>query len=195
MINTRSIVLAAALTCGLAAVSQAAVTLPFSLSGGMGTRSAQSVLSVEAAPSYSWTMNLSGMVANGLTGTVIVPNVALPLYGTNASLLTAAGIYSGGAGNMFSRTFTFTDIGSALPAYTFSVSLDMMADQTIKTTVNVMSLGMFLPGGVIPMNPVPVPVTSVNAIGSSTVTAVPAPGAAALSLAGAALLVRRRRVR
>jgi len=194
MQSTRSLFVALSMFAALASVTNAEVISPITLNGGVGSRSSTSVLSVELSPSYNWTLDLSPMVAAGLIGSVVGFPTPLPLYGADPSALIMAGNYTGVApANLISRNFTFTDLGGFSPAYNFTVSLDLLADRTIRTTVNVLSVGSFMPGGVIPQNPLMVPVTSVTATGTATIAAVPAPGAAALAGLGGLLAFGRRR--
>jgi len=194
MQSTRPLIVALSLFAALASVANAEVISPISLNGGVGSRSSTSVLSIELAPSYNWTLDLSTMAAAGLTGNLFGMPTPLPLYGTNPAMLIMAGNYTGIApANLISRNFTFTDLGGFSPAYNFTVSLDLLADRTIRTTVNVLGVGSFMPGGIIPQNPIMVPVTSVNVSGTATIAAVPAPGAVALAGMGVLFAFRRNR--
>ncbi len=193
MPTTRSIFAASALFAACVSVANAEITLPIALNGGVGTRSVTSVAPVEVSPSYAWTLDLSSMAATGLTGSLFGMPFAMPLYGANPVDLVMAGAHVGGAGNLVTRNFTFTDLGAVTPAYDFTVSLDLLPDQTLQTTITVNSLGSFMPGGIVPSNPIPLPVTSVNAGGMATIAAVPTPGTAALVAAGSIVALRRRR--
>lgn len=194
MQSTRNVIVALSLSLAFVAITNAEVISPINLSGGVGSRSSTSVLPIEVAPSYNWTLDLSPMVAAGLTGSIVGFPTSMPLYGTAPAALIMAGNYSGAApANLVTRNFSFTDLGAVAPSYNFTVSLDLLADRTIRTTVNVLSLGAFMPGGIIPQNPLMVPVTSVNVAGTATITAIPAPGAAALAGLGALLAFGSRR--
>lgn len=194
MLNLRAMLVACTVCASLVSAASASVNLPVSLNGGIGTRSVTSVDAVEPAPLYNWTLNLSGMAATGLTGSLFGMPTQLPLYGTNPADLVMAGSYAGAApGNLITRNFIYTDLGAATPTYSFSVALDLLADRTLRTTVSVNGLGAFMPGGIIPNNPVMVPVTGVNVGGAATITAVPAPGAAVLAGLGCLLAFRRSR--
>lgn len=193
MLTTRSIFAATALFAACVSVANAEVTLPISLNGGVGTRSVTSVDAIEIAPSYSWSLDLSSMAAAGLTGNVFGFATPIPLYGANPVDLVMAGVHVGGAGNLVTRNFMFTDLGAVTPAYDFTVALDLLPDQTLRTTITVNSLGSFLPGGIVPSNPISLPVTAVNAGGMATIAAVPTPGTAALVAAGGIVALRRRR--
>lgn len=194
MLSTRSTLTALTLGAALASAANASVNLPVSLNGGIGVRSVTSVDAVEPAPIYNWTLDLSGMAATGLTGSLFGMPTPLPLYGTSPAELVMAGSFSGGLpGNLITRNFTFTDVGAVTPTYSFSVALDLLADRTLRTTVSVNGLGAFMPGGIIPNNPVMVPVTGVNVGGAASITAVPAPGSAVLAGLGCLVAYRRRR--
>lgn len=194
MQNPRSAIIALAAIATLASIASADVILPVSLNGGMGSRSATSVLAIEAAPAYNWSLDLSTMAATGLTGSLFGMPFAMPLYGANPADLVMAGSYGGAVpGNLVTRNFVFTDLGAVTPAYNFTVSLDLLADRTIQTTINVTGLGSFMPGGIIPSNPAVIPVSSVNASGAASIVAVPAPGAAVLAGLGGLLVFGKRR--
>lgn len=194
MQSTRSVVIALSVLAAITSVAAADVILPISLNGGLGTRSVTSPLAIEASPSYAWSLNLSPMVATGLTGSLLGMPFSMPLYGTNPADLVMAGSYGGAVpGNLITRNFVFTDLGGATPAYNFSVSLNLLADRTLQTSITVTSLGSFTPGGIIPSNPTLVPVSSVNASGTASIAAVPAPGAAVLAGLGGLLALGNRR--
>jgi len=196
MLNTRTAIAALALVSAcFVSTANADVMLPVALNGGAGMRSVTSVDAIEASPSYAWTLDLTAMTGAGLTGSLFGMPFSMPLYGANPVDLVMAGSYAGSLpGNLVTRSFTFTDLGSPTPAYNFSVSLDLLADRTLRTTVNVLSMGSFMPGGIIPQNPTMIPVSSVNVGGIATVTAVPAPGAIALAAIGGVVALSRRRV-
>lgn len=194
MLNTRSTVAALVFACFVSAAN-ADVMLPVALNGGAGIRSVTSIDAIEVAPSYAWTLDLSAMAGAGLTGSLFGMPFSMPLYGANPADLFMAGSYAGSLpANLITRSFSFTDLGAVTPAYDFSVALNLLADRTLQTTVTVTGMGSFMPGGIIPQNPVMIPVSSVNVGGIATVTAVPAPGAIALAAIGGVVALIRRRV-
>ncbi len=164
------------------------------LGGDVGTYSHTSVLPLDASPAVSWSINISSISVVGATfiGSFTLP-LTEPNYGVNPADLIASGQTVGqGPIQLWSHTYSKTELGALAPSYDLTVTVHLLADRTIRTTFNVNTLTQFT---VLTNNlPQPTPLSNARISGSVVATTIPAPTAMA-PLAGAGLLTLRRRRR
>lgn len=168
----------------------------FSLSGGVGTYSKTSTDALDLSPGVAYsilinTASISGM-ALGQPQNMSLTN---PTFG-NLTALTMIGAGETGAiapMTLWSRNYVFTEAGQSLPAYDFTVTLDLLADRRVRTTLTVNALNGYQ-GPFPPLSAVTANSLSITGSMGAVISTVPAPSAA-LPLAGAGLLTMRRRRR
>lgn len=187
-----SIVLAAGAACASMANGQI-VYQAINITTGVGTLSQTTPDACPPGTGLAWSVNFSNITGTGFLFSQFVP-IPLTSYGIDTADLSAQGVISGVLpGILWTRHFSFTEVGAPTPTYDFTLSVSLDANRSVTSRLQVASLGSFAAGG-ITGSPFDVELSAISAQGTvQAAPLIPAPGAAVLLGAGAALAARRRR--
>lgn len=187
--GTIAIVAGAALGLAGAANADPIVTLPFTLTAGAGaTDSITSTLTLDAAPGYTYTFDISSMILNA--SVLGQPAPLNPVTENDVTLaeLTGSGATAGIPSVLFAHNYDSSEDLVWANGFDFDVTYEALADGALRTTLHVNSFGPYK-NAFTTLNSV-----TITGVATAEVVPVPAPaaGAAMLGLGGLALRRRRR---
>ena len=176
----------AAFAVAAAANADPSVTLPFTLNTTVGgDDSATSALTLDAAPGYDYTFEITSITLHATLFGGPVPLDPVALGDVDPASLIDAGGMASIPSMLFTGHYDSAANATYPTGFDFDVTYEALASGALRTNLHVNSLGTY-------SSPLLTP-TSVTVTGVAMAEVIPAPAAGLPLLAGGLLVTRRRR--